>query len=95
MPPTGIVLKRTAKLSSCLRDLMMRLLLDTCIVYDWLMGEIKNQPIIERIQNEGAVVSSVSVWELNNHQLKLVGLNCGLEVRIRVDLTTRLMEVPS
>ena len=42
----------------------MRLLLDTCIVYDWLMGEIKNQPIIERIQNEGAVVSSVSVWEM-------------------------------
>jgi PIN domain nuclease of toxin-antitoxin system len=43
---------------------MIRLLLDTCIVYDWLMGEIKNQPIIERIQNEGAVVSSVSVWEM-------------------------------
>ena len=42
----------------------MRLLLDTCIVYDWLMGEIKNQPIIERIQAEGAVVSSVSVWEM-------------------------------
>ena len=33
----------------------MRLLLDTCIVYDWLMGEIKNQPIIERIQNEAQV----------------------------------------
>ena len=43
---------------------MMRLLLDTCIVYDWLMGEIKNRPIIERIQAEGAVVSSVSVWEM-------------------------------
>ena len=28
------------------------------------MGEIKNQPIIERIQAEGAVVSSVSVWEM-------------------------------
>ena len=42
----------------------MRLLLDTCILYDWLMGEIKNQPIIERIQAEGAVVSSVSVWEM-------------------------------
>ncbi len=44
---------------------MMRLLLDTCIVYDWLMGEIKNRPIIERIQAEGAVVSSISVWEMS------------------------------
>lgn len=44
---------------------MMRLLLDTCIIYDWLMGEIKNRPIIERIQTEGAVVSSVSVWEMS------------------------------
>lgn len=42
----------------------MRLLLDTCIVYDWLMGEIKNRPIIERIQAEGALVSAVSVWEM-------------------------------
>jgi PIN domain nuclease of toxin-antitoxin system len=43
---------------------MMRLLLDTCIVYDWLMGEIKDRPNIERIQAEGALVSSVSVWEM-------------------------------
>ena len=43
---------------------MMRLLLDTCIVYDWLMGEIKDRPNIERIQAEGAIVSSVSVWEM-------------------------------
>ena len=43
---------------------MMRLLLDTCIVYDWLMGEIKDRPSIERIQTEGAIVSSVSVWEM-------------------------------
>ncbi|MGZ5050204.1 MAG: type II toxin-antitoxin system VapC family toxin [Methylobacter sp.] len=42
----------------------MRLLLDTCIVYDWLMGEINNHLIIERIQTEGALVSSVTVWEM-------------------------------
>ena len=42
----------------------MRLLLDTCIVYDWLMDEIKHRPSIERIQAEGALVSSVSVWEM-------------------------------
>ncbi|MGZ8160851.1 MAG: type II toxin-antitoxin system VapC family toxin [Methylobacter sp.] len=42
----------------------MRLLLDTCIVYDWLRGEIKDRPIIERIQAEGALVSSVTVWEM-------------------------------
>lgn len=42
----------------------MRLLLDTCIVYDWLMGEIKHHPIIEQIQTEGALVSSVTVWEM-------------------------------
>lgn len=42
----------------------MRLLLDTCIVYDWLMGEIKDSQIIGRIQGEGAIVSSVSVWEM-------------------------------
>ena len=42
----------------------MRLLLDTCIVYDWLMGEIKHRPSIERIQTEGALVSTVSVWEM-------------------------------
>jgi len=42
----------------------MRLLLDTCIVYDWLMGEIKDLPAIQRIQDEGALVSAVSVWEM-------------------------------
>jgi PIN domain nuclease of toxin-antitoxin system len=42
----------------------MPLLLDTCIVYDWLMGEIADQPITERIQAEGAIVSSVTVWEM-------------------------------
>lgn len=43
---------------------MMRLLLDTGIVYDWLMGEIKDRSNIERIQAEDAIVSSVSVWEM-------------------------------
>jgi PIN domain nuclease of toxin-antitoxin system len=43
---------------------MMPLLLDTCIVYDWLMGEIKDRQSIECIQAEGAMVSSVSVWEI-------------------------------
>lgn len=42
----------------------MRLLLDTCIVYDWMMGEFKDRPGIERIQAEGAIVSPVSVWEM-------------------------------
>ena len=42
----------------------MRLLLDTSIVYDWLMGEMNDRPGIERIQAEGAVVSSVTVWEM-------------------------------
>jgi PIN domain nuclease of toxin-antitoxin system len=42
----------------------MRLLLDTCIVYDWLMGEIKHPPIIKQIQAEGALISSVTVWEM-------------------------------
>jgi PIN domain nuclease of toxin-antitoxin system len=40
------------------------LLLDTCIVYEWLLGEINHQPCIEKIQTEGAMVSSVSVWEM-------------------------------
>lgn len=42
----------------------MRLLLDTCIVYDWLMGVFNDRPSIERIQSEGALVSSVTVWEM-------------------------------
>lgn len=39
-------------------------LLDTCIVYDWLMRAMIDQPIIERIQAEVALVSSVVVWEM-------------------------------
>jgi PIN domain nuclease of toxin-antitoxin system len=42
----------------------MALLLDTCIVYDWLMGEINDPYWINRIQTEGAIVSAVSVWEM-------------------------------
>jgi PIN domain nuclease of toxin-antitoxin system len=50
--------------NACLPVPMMLLLLDTGIVYDWLMGEIKDRPCIERIHSEGAIVSSVSVWEM-------------------------------
>jgi PIN domain nuclease of toxin-antitoxin system len=42
----------------------MKLLLDTCIVYDWLMDEITDDDWIKRIQTEGAMVSAVSVWEM-------------------------------
>ncbi len=42
----------------------MPLLLDTCIIYDWMMGKLKNDAIIEKIQANGAYVSSVSVWEM-------------------------------
>ncbi|MBS4051743.1 MAG: type II toxin-antitoxin system VapC family toxin [Methylomonas sp.] len=43
---------------------MMRLLLDTCIVYDWLMGRIEPVWLVEKIQQEGAFVSAVSIWEM-------------------------------
>ncbi len=42
----------------------MRLLLDTCIVYDWLMGTITDEQAIDRIVTGGALVSPVSVWEM-------------------------------
>lgn len=42
----------------------MRLLLDTCTVYNWLMGAINDPQVVEQIQSEGALVSSVSVWEM-------------------------------
>lgn len=42
----------------------MRLLLDTCIVYDWLMGRIGDHPVITLIRSEGACVRTVSVWEM-------------------------------
>ena len=43
---------------------MARLLLDTCIVYDWLMGEIKDVKTSALIQAEDAYVSPVTVWEM-------------------------------
>ena len=42
----------------------MRLLLDTCIVYDWLMGEIKDAKLEALIRSEDAYVSPISVWEM-------------------------------
>ena len=42
----------------------MRLLLDTCIVYDWLMGEIKDAKLEALIRTEDAFVSPISVWEM-------------------------------
>ncbi|MGH8773551.1 MAG: type II toxin-antitoxin system VapC family toxin [Pyrinomonadaceae bacterium] len=42
----------------------MRLLLDTCIVYDWLMGEIKDAETKALIRTEDAYVSPISVWEM-------------------------------
>ena len=42
----------------------MKLLLDTCIVYDWLMDEIADDDWVKRIQTDGALVSAVSVWEM-------------------------------
>ena len=42
----------------------MRLLLDTCIVYDWLMGEIRDAKAESLIQAEDAYVSPITVWEM-------------------------------
>lgn len=42
----------------------MMLLLDTCIVYDWLMDEMTDQRAIELVANQGASVSPVTVWEM-------------------------------
>lgn len=42
----------------------MRLLLDTCIVYDWLLGEIGNTQTISLIEAEEAYTSPISVWEM-------------------------------
>ena len=42
----------------------MTLLLDTCIVYDWLMGEIRDADAIRLIETAGAYVSPVSIWEM-------------------------------
>jgi PIN domain nuclease of toxin-antitoxin system len=42
----------------------MRLLLDTCILYDWLMGAFTDAASIRTIERDGALVSAVSVWEM-------------------------------
>ncbi len=42
----------------------MRLLLDTCIVYDWLTGELKAPETEALILAEDAYVSPVTVWEM-------------------------------
>lgn len=42
----------------------MRLLLDTCIIYDWLMGEIKDGEAEALIRAEDAYVSPISIWEM-------------------------------
>lgn len=42
----------------------MRLLLDTCIIYDWMMDTLTHQPTIQLIEQSGAFVSAVSVWEM-------------------------------
>jgi PIN domain nuclease of toxin-antitoxin system len=42
----------------------MRRLLDTCIVYDWMMDKLTHKPTIQLIEQSGAFVSAVSVWEM-------------------------------
>ena len=42
----------------------MRLLLDTCIVYDWLLGELKAPETEALILAEDAYVSPITVWEM-------------------------------
>ncbi|HSO81321.1 type II toxin-antitoxin system VapC family toxin [Thiocapsa sp.] len=43
----------------------MRLLLDTCILYDWMMDALADPETIALIQQEGASVSAVAVWEMS------------------------------
>lgn len=42
----------------------MRLLLDTCIVYDWLTGTIADERVVDLVRSAGATASAVSVWEM-------------------------------
>jgi PIN domain nuclease of toxin-antitoxin system len=42
----------------------VRLLLDTCIIYDWLAGEITDAKIVELIRAEDAHASPVTLWEM-------------------------------
>lgn len=43
----------------------MRLLLDTCILYDWMMDALSDPETVDLIQQTGAFVSAVSVWEMS------------------------------
>jgi PIN domain nuclease of toxin-antitoxin system len=43
----------------------MRLLLDTCILYDWMMDALVDPETIALIQQTGASVSAVAVWEMS------------------------------
>jgi PIN domain nuclease of toxin-antitoxin system len=42
----------------------MRLLLDTCIIYDWMLDELTDRASVDLIERNGAFVSAVSVWEM-------------------------------
>lgn len=42
----------------------MRLLLDTCIIYDWMLDELTDRATVDLIERNGAFVSAVSVWEM-------------------------------
>ena len=43
----------------------MRLLLDTCILYDWIMDALTDPETVALIQQTGAFVSAVVVWEMS------------------------------
>lgn len=43
----------------------MRLLLDTCILYDWMMDALADPETVALIQQTGAFVSAVAVWEMS------------------------------
>jgi PIN domain nuclease of toxin-antitoxin system len=42
----------------------MRLLLDTCIIYDWMLDALTDRATVDLIEHHGAFVSAVSVWEM-------------------------------
>jgi len=42
----------------------MRLLLDTCIIYDWMLDALADRATVDLIERHGAFVSAVSVWEM-------------------------------
>jgi PIN domain nuclease of toxin-antitoxin system len=53
------------KLNDCSMAMTMRILLDTCIAYDWMMGKIADQTTIRLIETTGAYVSAVSILEMS------------------------------